>query len=168
MGGSDPDDLTQHALRALARTGVEGLEVTVVVGGSNPRGPRLEQMAREMRLRTRLLADVRGMPGLMAQTDLVMIAAGGTLWEVLYMRCAVLSYARNRVQGAILESLQAKGALVAFPTGVPSEQCVAETVRGAMQSEQWRSRLSQAAGCLVDGRGAERVVRAMRGEEMPE
>jgi len=51
------------------------------------------------------------MPALMAGSDIAIICAGGTLWELLYMGCAILSYARNQMQGDIIAALDARGAV---------------------------------------------------------
>ncbi|MGO9169174.1 MAG: UDP-2,4-diacetamido-2,4,6-trideoxy-beta-L-altropyranose hydrolase, partial [Candidatus Sulfotelmatobacter sp.] len=109
MGGSDPDNITLKAIEALTQAGVAGLEATVVVGGSNPHLESLEQRISESGRFIGLRRNATDMPELMAWADVALGAAGGSLWELLFMGCPVLSYARNIVQSAIVSDLGWQG-----------------------------------------------------------
>jgi UDP-2,4-diacetamido-2,4,6-trideoxy-beta-L-altropyranose hydrolase len=166
MGGSDPDNLTAHALRALDGTGMENLEITVVVGGSNPHGAQLERAAEERKNPIRLVRDIRQMPEIMAGADVAMIAAGGTLWEALFMQCAVLSYGRGRVQKTIVQGLERDGVVVNLGDGADAGGEVAiQALRQVLDSQDWRERLSRKGRALVDGRGSRRVADILLGQE---
>jgi len=162
FGGSDPDKLTELVLRALA-AGPPGVHVTVVVGAGNPRFSALRQLASV--LGVTLLADSPNMPELMMESDLAVIAAGGTLWELLYCGCAVLSYSRNSVQANVIARLAAAGAVCDLgPASAfePAELCAA--IRRVAGSAAMRERMRAAGRQIVDGDGVLRVIRMLNGE----
>jgi UDP-2,4-diacetamido-2,4,6-trideoxy-beta-L-altropyranose hydrolase len=157
MGGSDPDNLTSRAIQASMEARIEGLEAMVVVGGSNPHLESLQRLATECGESVRLLRDPSNMPDLMAWADLALIAAGGTLWELLSMGCPVLSYARNEVQAQIISQLSEEG--IVRGLGYPQKSSQAETAAlvELANSQERRARCSQLARERVDGHGARRV-----------
>jgi UDP-2,4-diacetamido-2,4,6-trideoxy-beta-L-altropyranose hydrolase len=166
MGGSDPDNLTAHAIRALDGTGMENLEITVVVGGSNPHGEQLGRAAEASKNPIRLVRDVRQMPELMAGADVAMIAGGGTLWEALFMQCAVFSYARGSVQKTVVEGLERDGVVVNLGDGADAvSEVVIQTLRQVLDSQEWLESLSRKGRALVDGRGSRRVADILLGRE---
>jgi hypothetical protein len=83
MGGSDPDNVTEQFLRMLLPE--PDLELTVVVGGSNPHLAGLEQLVEHADRSIRLLKDVSDMPALMVWADLAVAGAGTTSWEMCMM-----------------------------------------------------------------------------------
>jgi len=157
MGGSDPDDLTSRAIQALMEARIEGLEAMVVVGGSNPHLESLQRLAVECGESVRLLRDPSNIPDLMAWADLAVIAGGGTLWELLFMGCPVLSYARNPVQAQIISQLSEEGILEGL--GYPQESSRAGTTAlvELANSQERRARCSRLARERIDGHGAGRV-----------
>jgi UDP-2,4-diacetamido-2,4,6-trideoxy-beta-L-altropyranose hydrolase len=159
MGGSDPDDLTSRAIEALMQAGVEGLEAIVVVGGSNPHLESLQRLAAQCGESVRLLSDPSNLPDLMAWADLALIAGGGTLWELLFMGCSVLSYARNPVQAQIISQLSGEGIVrgLGYPPECSQTQTAAALVELA-NSQERRARFSQLGRERIDGHGAERVL----------
>lgn len=165
MGGSDPDNVTALALRALMRLQIDELEAIVVVGAGNPHTDYLHKLARECRGPVRLLLDPPNIPELMAWADMALIAAGGTLWELLSMGCSVLSYARNPVQERIVSQLQQEGIIVSL--GNPeqsSELQTASALTDLSNSPERRRRFCTLGRISIDGRGAMRVSKVLRGE----
>jgi UDP-2,4-diacetamido-2,4,6-trideoxy-beta-L-altropyranose hydrolase len=158
MGGSDPDNITSHAIDALALAGIIGLEVSIVVGGSNPHTELLEQKISETAMPIHLHRNAIDMPGLMAWADMALTAAGGTLWELMFMGCPTLSYARDDVQGGIVAQLGRDG--VVLDLGNP-ENCEAASLSTALaelaQSPDLRRTMSRLGRERVDGKGASRV-----------
>jgi len=158
MGGSDPDNITSRVIDALTQANAEGLEAIVVVGGGNPHLESLRRLAAQCGGFVRLLRDPSNMPDLMAWADLAVIAAGGTLWELLSLGCSVLSYARNPVQAQIISQLNDEG--VVRGLGYPQDCSPARTAAALVElasSRERRARLSQLARARIDGHGAERV-----------
>jgi UDP-2,4-diacetamido-2,4,6-trideoxy-beta-L-altropyranose hydrolase len=162
FGGSDPDCLTERVLQAIAENPA-GVEVTAVVGSSNPRLPDLRRLAGS--LGVTLLSDPANVPELMVNSDLAVVCAGGTLWELLYCGCAVLSYSRNSVQASVIAQLAEAGAVVDLgPVAAfaPAKLCAAIGQVG--QSVVMREKMRAAGRRTVDGHGVRRVIRALNGE----
>jgi UDP-2,4-diacetamido-2,4,6-trideoxy-beta-L-altropyranose hydrolase len=164
MGGSDPDNVTGLAIRALGMVETEGLRATVVAGGSNPNFESLEKAALIMGDRIEVTETASNMPELMAQADMAVIAGGGTLWELLYMSCPVLTFARNATQGRILADLHRRNVVQCL--GDP-RNCIPVTLASAIEelaaSPETRGRMSTLGREEVDGKGARRVCELMAG-----
>jgi len=86
MGGSDPDNVSLQVLQALHAVEVNGLKVTVVIGGSNPHGPSIVQEALAWGDSLRLERNTRRMPELMAWADVAVSAGGGTCYELAFLQ----------------------------------------------------------------------------------
>jgi UDP-2,4-diacetamido-2,4,6-trideoxy-beta-L-altropyranose hydrolase len=159
MGGSDPDNLTLRLIEAIPRISVPDLEITVVAGGSNPQLAELQRRVAESDLPIHLVGNASNMPDLMAQSDVAIICAGGTLWELLYMGCATLSYFRTPVQGQIIEELQDMRAVHSMGSVEDFDQNnLVLAVEETMACQDRRERMAQLGRTLVDGEGIGRVL----------
>jgi UDP-2,4-diacetamido-2,4,6-trideoxy-beta-L-altropyranose hydrolase len=158
MGGSDPDNLTLLVIDALKYANLRNLQVTVVVGGSNPHIGLLKSEITEEYGWIRIETDVTDMPALMASADIALIAAGGTLWELFFMGCSILSYARDVVQGEMISRLGAEGVLqdLGYPQDFDAA-LLAEAIMKLAMSPERRSQISLLGRQRVDGNGAGRV-----------
>ncbi len=157
MGGSDPDNTTQVALHAIELLR-SPIATTVLSGGSNPRSSDLIQMASRIGKHVRVEESVANLPELMAQSDLAIIAGGGTLWELLFMACPVVSFGRTDVQRRILEPLHHEGAIVHM--GDPQyadPEVLARVIEEISLSPSRRAKMAFPAKRYVDGEGADRV-----------
>jgi len=158
MGGSDPENVGERVIRALNKAGGENLDVTVVAGSTNPHVDAIERVASEFPGRLQLLHKVSSMPELMAWADLAIIAAGGTLWELLYMGCPVVSFTRNQVQQQILSQLGDDRVVQNMGCAQKLDSAVlAATISELAVSPAVRSRMSALGRETVDGKGADRV-----------
>jgi UDP-2,4-diacetamido-2,4,6-trideoxy-beta-L-altropyranose hydrolase len=158
MGGSDPDNVTSLVMQALNAVKREGFRSLIVAGGSNPNFDSLQQLVSKAGGSIQLQESVTSMPDLMAHSDMAIIAAGGTLWELLYMSCPVLSFARNSVQGRILESLHKKGIVQNLGTPHQYEAApLARAIEELAELPDQRARMSELGRQQVDGEGARRV-----------
>ncbi len=158
MGGSDPDNVTRLAIQALCMVKTGQLRSTVVAGGSNPNFEPLQKAALDLGDRIEITKTASNMPELMAQADMAVIAAGGTLWELLYMLCPVLSFARNTVQGNILADLHRRGIVqyLGDPRNADPVSLAAVIDELAASSER-RAKMATLGRQEVDGEGAQRV-----------
>jgi UDP-2,4-diacetamido-2,4,6-trideoxy-beta-L-altropyranose hydrolase len=162
MGGSDPDNLTLPAVGAFKNEITRDLEATVVVGGSNPHSSLLESEIAEGTGSIRLEQNVTDMPGLMASADIALSAAGGTLWELLFMGCSVLSYARDSAQGKIISLFDAEGVVQDLGNSRTIDPCsLAEATMELARSQERRERMSALGRERVDGRGAGRICECL-------
>ena len=158
LGGSDPEELTPSMAVALAQS--PDLAITAVAGAGYSKVDRLRSFEAA---NLRVVFDATNMVDLMMGSDLAIIAAGGTLWELLSVGCAVLSYSRNAVQARVVQDLAKTGAVVDMgdTTGFDPEKLLA-SVKELANSRASRERMAALGRALVDGLGAARVVEAMQ------
>ena len=166
MGGSDPGNFTQVAMRALRLVQGPRLETTVVVGGSNPHWASLRKSASEFAGSLQLRRDVADMAGLMAEADVAVSAAGTVCWEMCLLGLPALLIHVAENQRAVAEGLDGQGCAIHLGNlkDVSAEK-VASPLQRLLNSLETRRSLSRHARELVDGEGAKRLVSAMSREE---
>lgn len=158
LGGSDPENLTPKIAGALGH--LQGCEITVIAGPGYPHLRELEQTGTP---NVRVLFNAGDMRGLMEQADLAVIAGGGTLWELLFMGCVVLSYARNPVQSGIIQGLAKKGAVLDLGATKDFDgPALLMAIDGLRRSRELREQMANIGRQIVDGGGAARVVQVLR------
>jgi UDP-2,4-diacetamido-2,4,6-trideoxy-beta-L-altropyranose hydrolase len=165
MGGSDPQNVTARVIDALRLVNVEGLEATVVVGGSNPHFESLQSAAAGAGA-IRFERNVADMSALMAWADVAVSAAGTTCWEMcmLGLPAILIDLAEN--QKPIARALAEQS--VAVHLGDSSHvtaAAIAPQLNCLLFSSEKRAAMCRGAMEIVDGRGAERVVALMRGAD---
>ena len=164
MGGSDPENLTERVVEALALIGRadskwKDLEAVVVVGGSSPHSGLPPVNNGKISIRR----DVTNIAELMAWADVAVSSAGSTCWELCLLALPALLVDVAQNQTAVARELDRCGCAIHlggahdFTAGQ-----LAERLEKLLKSEQQRREISLRASRLVDGRGAMRVVSAMR------
>ncbi len=158
LGGSDPENLTPKIAEALARC--EDFQIIVVAGPGYVRPNELEKFrARNLQFES----NPPNMAQIMEKSDFAVIAAGGTLWELLSKGCAVLSYSRNIVQAKVVAELARRGAAIDLgETRHFDSKCLIDALKQLATSQPTRNRMTTLGQSLVDGRGASRVVCEMQ------
>ena len=158
LGGSDPDNLTLKIAAALAQR--SHLEVTVVAGVSYD---KMEELGKLKASNLRVVFNPANIVQLMKDSDQAIIAAGGTLWELLCIGCAVLSYSRNTVQVSVVHVLSDRGVVVDMgETNHFDPAKLLASVEILLGLRAARERMSSLGRALVDGMGAARVVETMQ------
>ena len=158
LGGSDPGNLTPKIVGALAHC--SDLELTAIVGSGNDKVDELRDLSAS---HLRILCDPPNIAQLMRDADLAIIAAGGTLWELLSTGCAVLSYSRNRVQMHVVQELSRRGVIVDLgETRHFDPAQLVESVKELADSRLARERMATLGRGLVDGMGTTRIVEALQ------
>jgi UDP-2,4-diacetamido-2,4,6-trideoxy-beta-L-altropyranose hydrolase len=154
LGGSDPDNLSARILEAIAE--LTDFEIRFIAGAGYAHVTDLTALTGG---NVQVLYDAPDMPTLMRKADMAIIAGGGTLWELLYMGCAVLSYSRNSVQAVVLRELAEKGILMDMgPMLHFSGPALVAKIRELANSDTIRKGMADAGQRLIDGRGAQRIV----------
>ena len=167
MGGTDPVGLAPAVVGLLAGTGL-ALEVTVIAVGEN--AERVRAAARGSRLSPSVLAPVDDLPAMMSGQDLVISAAGTSVWELccIGVPMAVVWAVDNQREG--YDRVVAAGAAVGLggpELGGPersgqelsADGRVVGLLRTALTDSRVRADLVLAGRHIVDGLGAWRVVR---------
>ncbi|SDP28555.1 Spore coat polysaccharide biosynthesis protein SpsG, predicted glycosyltransferase [Pedococcus dokdonensis] len=158
MGGVDPTGAAPGVVEALAATGLP-LDVTVVA--SEGTRAALDALAASWSVGSLTVTDpVADLPARMARADLVVSAAGTSVWELCAMRrpMAVLAVVDNQEPGyaALLRAGAAVGLGTATePLGTAG---MADRLSAALADPGLRRDVAAAAGRVVDGLGAWRLV----------
>jgi UDP-2,4-diacetamido-2,4,6-trideoxy-beta-L-altropyranose hydrolase len=160
LGAADPSNATADVIACIDPTLAAGLEIVVVVGGSNPHADSLAARAAQ-RPHCRLLLDPgAAMASLMAAADLAVCAGGSTMWEMACMGVPFIPIviADNQRQAA---AAMARDGYPALERAAVARELPAILAALAADAGR-RAALSRCGRQLVDGRGAERVSAALR------
>jgi len=156
LGGSDPENLTPKIANALAHC--SDLEVTVIAGAGYDKGDELRKVRAS---NLRIVFNPPNMAQFMKDSDQAIIVAGGTLWELLSMGCAVLSYSRNIMQAHVIQALSHRGVVADLgETRHFDPAKLVASVKELADSRRARERMRTLGRTLVDGLGSTRVVEA--------
>jgi len=162
FGGADPHNVTLKVLQALHEVSSRRLEVTVIVGASNPHRARLEIEAGKAPHEIRLLSHVEDMARFMSEADLAITAGGGTCFELAYMRVPMflLTMAANH-ERTVEAYGRANAAMAAGWFDKLETSVLCDRLLTAVEDRKLRAEIVANAAQMVDGRGAQRVVDAM-------
>lgn len=154
MGGTDPVGLTEPVIRALAQ--VPDIDVTVVAR------TQLHGSLRRAWGRSRgslnCVAFYDGLPAIAVKHDLIVSAAGTSVWEFaclgvpMALICAVDNQRDN------YDTLVSRDAVVGLAARSGELDAMTDRVAQAVHSTDALRRLSDATRVLSDGMGAARVV----------
>jgi UDP-2,4-diacetamido-2,4,6-trideoxy-beta-L-altropyranose hydrolase len=162
LGGSDPENVTAMALRALEMVEVPDLHARVVAGPANPHLEGLREAGRRSQGRTEILTAAEDLPALMDWAEIAVSAGGSTCWELAFMGVpnVILVLAENQLGNAA--GLAAAGVSINMGQArLVSAEALAETLTKLLKSARKRRRMGLRGHALVDGRGAERVSKAI-------
>lgn len=159
-GGGDASNLLPLVVEAINFSAL-ALDVKVVVGTA-PEAEFLFSHERESRSSIQLLVGSRSMSQLATWADIAVSAAGSTCWEfcALGLPSILIDVARN--QRPLAESLSQRGIARWVPFEEASIQRIAKEIELLIESPETREVMSCRGKDLVDGRGAQRVVSALR------
>jgi len=160
MGGSDPDNATALVLGALERLS-RRFDVTVVVGGANPRLDAIRQQCARL-TRASVVHNTSNFESLMAETDMAIAAVGGTIWELAYMGVPTLLLSATDLHHRVAEVADRYGAhrwLGSMDAG--DEQKLADAVVALADDSRARSEMRRLGRLLIDGGGSARTAAAI-------
>ena len=155
FGGSDPTGLTATVAK-LVHAALPDVTVKVIAGPANIRIAELEALAEDLP-RMRLFLSPPDMGRVLAGSDLVITAAGGSVGEVAAMGLPAMVLVVYDNQKTALEACP-------FPatdirSGLPSN--LADRIAALIRLPDLRRSMGEMAHNIVDGMGAQRVVEAM-------
>ena len=160
MGGVDQGNASEQVLSALKSCELPvDLHITVAMGWHAPWLMQVQEQAAHMPWPTHVLDGVDNMAELMAESDLVIGAAGGTSWErcTLGVPCFMLVLAENQRTGAA--ALQQSGAAIVIE-GIKNLPSLLQ-ILGPSSNVDHLLKMSVAAAKVTDGSGASKVVASM-------
>ncbi len=168
LGGSDPDGIMFNVIEALQDKRLKNIAATIIIGPANPNLRSLQETAKRSEKKIQLLTSVdKEMPQLMAEADVAISAGGSTCWELAFMGLPSITLVLAENQRRIAEGLAAVGVFVNFgeATNV-SPGSLAERLEELLSDSEKRQQMSDQGRCLIDGKGAERVVAELSGKKM--
>ncbi|MDF5709874.1 MAG: UDP-2,4-diacetamido-2,4,6-trideoxy-beta-L-altropyranose hydrolase [Nostoc sp. S4] len=158
LGGADPDNVTLKVIQGLQQVEVEGLEVVVVVGASNPHYKQLRSASQKSRFPIYLKRNVTNMPELMAWADVAVTAGGSTCWELAFMGLPSLIVILADNQWSSAKKLSGvSGINLGWHENISTTE-IAAAVSELITSTQTRSEMVKRGQELVDGKGIARVL----------
>lgn len=163
MGGADPDNVTLRVIEALQQIDAPNLEVTIVIGGSNPHYARIETDARAVRHQIRVEQNISDMPALMAWADVAVSAGGSTCYELAFMGipALIVVLAENQQMGAAALAKAGTGQNLGWYNEVGSSAITSALMR-LLTEPEFRAAMSRCGSSLVDSYGSTRIVAEMQ------
>ena len=165
QGGTDPYGLTLKILRAVKEILIDQ-EVHVVLGGG--------MRKRHLREIDRLVPDLGGnyrfyynvsprqVYELMSASDLAISAAGNALYELAYLGVPTLVVSHHERHARVAGQFEKAGASIHAGIGTDlTEAALAAAVRGLLDDERKRRRMSRNARRISNGKGAENIVKEL-------
>jgi UDP-2,4-diacetamido-2,4,6-trideoxy-beta-L-altropyranose hydrolase len=156
FGGSDGENATAAVLDSLLSRDSDML-TRVIVGQANPNVADLRRLVDGAR-HVDLLVGVDDMAAQLAWADVAVASAGSTCWELAYMGLPGVLIPLAENQQPIARELDRLGAAVHSTASTAGD-----AVALLAGDEARRRAISASAKRVVDGKGARRVVDAIRG-----
>jgi len=162
FGGGDAFDWTGRVLAALEPVAAPDWAVTAVVGPANPRREELETLVAAQGRAWQVRSDVADMAALLRDADLVVGAAGSTLWEVAFLGVPTLALAVADNQRKGLAECARRGLVRSLGWHVDTTPAaIARAVEALAADPEARVAMAAAGRATIDGHGVSRVVSAM-------
>lgn len=161
MGGSDPFNLTELALKGLCD--VKDIEVTVIIGPAFKAGGALDEFIAGCGERFRFVRNVKDLAPFMKEAHLAFTAMGTTVFELAYMgvpSVLIGNYESDREDLAAIERLGISKSL-GYQMEVDAAG-IAEAVDFFKSNRREWEEMSMKAMTLTDGMGAFRIASLIR------
>lgn len=165
LGGGDSENVTMKVIQAFKEVNVDGIEVTIVIGPTNPHLETIKKELSHVSFAYRLLPSVRDMAELMAWADLAVSAGGSTCWEMAFMGLPSLLLILADNQRPIAQRLHS--ARIATNLGWHQDVSTIEIVENIdrlAKATEIRTDMVREGQNLVDGDGTARLLMSLRGE----
>lgn len=161
LGGVDQPNATGEILKTLRICPLpRDCHITVVMGLTAPWLENVQKIAADMPWITEVIVNVSDMARRMAESDLAIGAAGSTSWERCCLGLPTLTVVLAENQRTAAEALEAAQA-TRLIGGVNDISKQLPLLLNEMISTDWNSRMSIAAAAICEGKGVEKVLRAI-------
>jgi UDP-2,4-diacetamido-2,4,6-trideoxy-beta-L-altropyranose hydrolase len=168
LGGADPENHTLKVIQALAGAEVAGLEVTIVMGASNPHMETIGRAIGDSPISVRTAENPEDMGRVIKWADVAIAAAGVTTWELLFMGTPALFLALADNQESVGLSVSKAGAgLYLGHANAVSRDDICAKLENVANNRALRKDMSAKGRALVDGSGTVRVVNAIKATSQP-
>ncbi len=161
LGGVDQHNVSGRIAQALARLPQSrDLDIDLIVGPSAPHAQALRHQITQYPVRMNLHQGISNMAQRLAQSDLVIGAAGSSAWERCCLGVPSIITVLADNQRSLAAALQAHGAALTLELD-SSDALDAQLGKLLDQCCSTLAPMQQAAAALLDGLGARRVCEAM-------
>jgi len=147
FGGTDPAELTQRIAKLLVE--LIGVEITAVLGIGAADIEPIEGV--------RIVRNIQNMAVEISRSDLVITAAGRTVFEAAAAATPVLSIAQNVREATHSHLSMASGVIYLGVGGLVTDAEIIDAVKMLDQDYKLRLELSERLLSLTDGKGVQRV-----------
>lgn len=161
LGGADSENVTLQVIQALQQIRAEKLEVLVVLGASNPHYVEIESVIRDSPFPIQLQSNVENMSELMAWADIAISGGGTTSWELAFMGLPTLILVLADNQQPIAEWLDTKNVAIHLSDVEELADQIISGIQQLFAPKVWED-MSRSGRDLVDGKGAQRIVRLLK------
>ncbi|KFF49701.1 hypothetical protein GY26_05850 [Gammaproteobacteria bacterium MFB021] len=159
LGGVDKDNVTAEVLQALRDIELpRTCRITVVMGATAPWIEAVKRVADTLEQPTEVVTNVSDMARRMVEADLAIGAAGSTSWERCCLGLPTLMLVLAENQRAAAKAMENEGVAIAFGTVLALVDMLADLFRNDAAAYRKIANMSQCAGRLTDGRGAQLVA----------
>lgn len=160
FGGVDHYDATTSTIRVLEECILGEIEIRVIVGSFYDNLPKIREAAAKSRHCVEVAVQPMGLYEHLMWCDLVVCAAGTTLFEACATGTPSIGVAVWPIQKPALDRVSAAGATLAveYLSATTFESGLRKRVLQLSQDPGNLRQLSVAGHSLVDGRGAERIA----------
>lgn len=166
FGGADPANALPSLIKKLEHINVPDLEIIILGGIVNRSIGDVRAVAGRSPLSISFHDHVADILPMMEWAELGVIMGGGTLWECMAAGLPVASFSLDETQSTILDRLAEAGYISSLGSinDIESGACDA-VLEDFLLDQKRRAATSRAGRELVDGRGAQRVISAMKTTE---
>jgi UDP-2,4-diacetamido-2,4,6-trideoxy-beta-L-altropyranose hydrolase len=161
LGGTDPDNLTTMALKAMTHPNLQNMSLDVVIGLANPHQEKVREQVQE-NPNAKLHIQVENIAELMVKADIAFGAGGTTTWErmAVGLPSIVVTIAENQI--AFIKDLDQAGYLNWFGnTDQVNVQSIQRALLDAIQNPHLLLEQSKKSQELVDGLGNQLIAKLL-------
>lgn len=162
FGGADRENVAGQIIDALANSSVaNNFAVDLILGACSPNRESISKKIKNLPFKVSVAMDVNDMAERMVHADLAFGGAGTTSWErcCLGVPTVLIALADNQKRTAHL--LQQANAAVELSLNSSLTNTVCALIDRLYNNKQFLKELSDNASRIVDGKGCERVIKAL-------
>lgn len=158
MGGVDKHNVSAHVLSALANISLpQSCQVTVVIGGAATHIGPLKKLSVQLPYSVNFQHNVSNMAQLMSNSDLIIGAAGSSLWEGFCLGVPTVAYVSAENQHTAANILEQAGiAKIARKPG-DIAPCIAESISDLSNLTYYKNLIGKITS-ISDGTGVHKLV----------
>jgi len=159
FGGIDFDNYTSHAIEALIKINISNLDIDVVIGSKHPFRERIIDQCAQHGFVCHVQTDK--MVDLLATADLVIGAGGSVTWEHCFFGVPALAFSIATNQNHQIADAAQEGFLYSPDVNTDLVSVIIHHTENLINNYNLRKLISHRAKQAVDGRGVQRIIRAM-------